>query len=226
MGFLLNNEIRAIIQKAEETLQTARFGYEDLTSGNRSRRFSGIRNLVVFGRSVTFVIQNLKTPVREEKFQEWYNPIQEKMKENVVMRYFVTLRNEILKQGKLPVGTSASLNFSSSDFSKLGSPPPGASGFFIGDQAGGSGWEIELPDGSKEKYYVEIPESMAKVQQHFTELPVPEDDELRRKPIEELCAFYLEELEWVVEEARKEFLGKGAEKVGGCRLPPYMKVIK
>tara|TARA_R110000824_G_scaffold35499_3_gene111205 strand:- start:2851 stop:3519 length:669 start_codon:yes stop_codon:yes gene_type:complete len=222
----VSNEIRAIIQKAEETLQTARFGYEDLTSENRYRRYSGIRNLVVFGRSVTFVIQNLKTPVGSDRFDAWYQPIQEKMKSDVLMKYFVTLRNEILKQGKLPVSTSASVNFSSSDMAKLGTPPPGASGLFIGDQTGGSGWEIELPDGSKEKYYVELPESMAKVQQHFSELPVPDDDDLKKKSIEELCEYYLKELEGVVDEARKAFLGEGTQRAGGKRLPPYLRVVK
>ncbi|MBC7193722.1 hypothetical protein [Marinobacter sp.] len=222
----MSNEIRAIIQKAEETLQTARFGYEDLTSGNRYRRYSGIRNLVVFGRSVTFVIQNLKTPIGSDRFDAWYQPIQEKMKSDVLMKYFVTLRNEILKQGKLPVSTSASINFSSSDMAKLGTPPPGAGGFFIGDQTGGSGWEIELPDGTKEKYYVELPESMAKVQQHFSELPVPDDDDLKKKSIEELCEYYLKELEGVVDEARKAFLGEGTQRARGKRLPPYLRVVK
>jgi hypothetical protein len=222
----VNNEIRAIIQKAEETLQTARFGYEDLTSGNRYRRYSGIRNLVVFGRSVTFVIQNLKTPVGSDRFDAWYQPIQAKMKSDVLMKYFVTLRNEILKQGKLPVSTSASINFSSSDMEKLGTPPPGASGFFIGDQTGGSGWEIELPDGTKEKYYVDLPESMAKVQQHFSELPVPDDDDLKKKSIEELSEYYLKELEVVVDEAREAFLDEDTQRAGGKRLPPYLRVVK
>ena len=222
----MNPDIQAVIIKAEETLQTARYGFDDLTSGNYQRRFAGIRNLVVFGRSVTFVLQNLKTPVGEAAFNEWYGPIQEQMKGDVLMKYFVTLRNEILKQGKLPVSTSASISMNSGDMAKLGTPPPGAKSFFIGDQAGGSGWEIELPDGSKEKYYVEIPESMAKVQQHFSELPVPGDDELKKKSIEELCEYYLENLEAVLDSARKCFLGTAAEKIGGRRLPPYMRVVK
>lgn len=222
----MNPEVQAIIIKAEETLQTARYGFDDLTSGNRQRRFSGIRNLVVFGRSVTFVLQNLKTPVGEVAFNEWYEPIQEQMKSDVLMKYFVTLRNEILKQGKLPISTSASININSGDMAKFGTPPPGAKGFFVGDQAGGSGWEIELPDGTTEKYYVEIPESMAKVQQHFSELPVPEDDELKRKSIEDLCAYYLDKLENILDSARSSFLGNKTEKVGGRRLPPYMRIIK
>ena len=222
----MNPDIQTVIVKAEETLQTARYGFEDLTCGNRQRRFSGIRNLEVFGRSVTFVLQNLKTPVGEAAFDERYGPIQEQKKGDVLMRYFVTLRNEILKQGKLPVSTSASISMNSNDMAKLGTPPPGAKSFFIGDQAGASGWEIELPDGSKEKYYVEIPESMAKVQQHFSEHPVPDDDELKKKSIEELCKYYLEKLEAVLDSARKSFLGTTTEKVGGQRLPPYLRVVK
>ena len=175
----MNKEFLKIIQKAEEIFQTARFGYADLTSSNRARRFSGLRNLIVFGRSVTFVIQNLKRPAGEERFNTWYEPIQEEMKTDVVMKYFVTLRNQILKEGKLPISTSVSASFSTNDIAKLGSPPPGAKGFFLGDRTGGSGWIIELPDGTKEQYYIEIPEAMAKIQQHFNELPLPDNDELK-----------------------------------------------
>ncbi|QYK04550.1 hypothetical protein [Shewanella zhangzhouensis] len=222
----MNSEVKAIIQKAEDTFQTAKFGFDDLTACGRRRRYSGLRNLIVFGRSVTFVIQNLKTPVGSDTFERWYGPIQEQMKSDVVMKYFVTLRNEILKQGKLPVSTSATININQGDMDKLGPPPPGASSFFIGDQLGGSGWIVELPDGSTENYYVDIPTSMADVQQHFTELPVPEDDELKSKPIEELCEYYLDKLEQILDSARSEFLGEQVEKVGKIRLPPYMRVVK
>ena len=222
----MSNEIKAIIQKAEDTYQTARFGYEDLISGNRNRRFSGLRNLIVFGRSVTFVLQNLKTPVGEDEFSAWYEPLQEEMKSDVLMKYFVKLRNEILKQGKLPVSTSMTANFSSSDMSKLGTPPPGAKGFFMGDKTGGSGWIIELADGTEEHYYVNIPESMAKIQQHFSELPVPDDDDLKKESIEELCKYYLDKLEVLIDGAKKEFLGEETQKVGSIRLPSYMRVIK
>ena len=117
----MNSDIQSIIIKAEETLQTAKFGYEDLK--DKRRRMSGLRNLIVFGRSVTFVLQNLKTPVGAETFDRWYKPIQEKLKSDVVMKYFVTLRNEILKQGKLPVSTSVTANFNSDDLLKLGKRP-------------------------------------------------------------------------------------------------------
>ncbi|EGR2355990.1 hypothetical protein QNE77_004436 [Vibrio alginolyticus] len=222
----METQIKAIIQKAEDTYQTARFGYDDLVSTSRLRRFSGLRNLIVFGRSVTFVLQNLKTPVGEEAFNEWYIPLQEEMKQDVVMKYFVTLRNEILKQGKLPISTSVTATISSGDIAKLGNPPPGAQSFFIGDQSGGSGWVIELADGTEEKYYVEIPESMAKVQQHFSELPVPEEDSLKTKSIEELCRYYLEKLENLIDDAKLTFLNDQTQKVGSVRLPSYLRVVK
>jgi len=223
----MNSSVMDILKKAEEILETAKFGHQDLKSKDRSRRYSGIRNLVVFGRSVTFVIQNLKTPVGQEKFNKWYQPMQEKMKDDIVMKYFVTLRNEILKQGKLPISTSANIkNFSTSDIPNLGPRPPGADRFFIGDQTGGSGWEFELPDGTREKYYIEIPESIAIVKQHFSELPVPEDDKLKEKSIEELCEYYINKLEWILNEARKEFLHESTQTIKGKRLPPYLRVIK
>src|SRR5690606_1633063 len=129
-------------------------------------------------------------------------------------------------QGKLPVSTSASVNFSSSDMAKLGTPPPGAIGFFIGDQTGGSGWEIELPDGTNAKSYVELRESMAKAQQHVRELPVQDDDDLKKECSEGLCEYYLKELEGVVDGARKAFLGEDAQRAGGKRLAPYLRVVK
>ena len=81
-----------------------------------TRRFTGLRNLIVFGRSVTFVLQNLRTVVGKERFDLWYEPHQESMKQDVVMKYFVKLRNELEKQGLLPVSTSTRfLHFTSVD---------------------------------------------------------------------------------------------------------------
>jgi hypothetical protein len=128
-------EIEAVLRRVEETLLTARHGFDDMTGRNRSRRFSGLRNIIVFGRSVTFVLQNLRSVVEGGNFDRWYEPKQEKMKADPLMRYFVEARNEILKQGKIKVSTSGRVeSFSSDDIQKLGTPPPGAKAFFLGDQ--------------------------------------------------------------------------------------------
>lgn len=215
-----------IIKRAEETIKTARHGYEDLTGSDRSRRYTGLRNLIVFGRSVTFVLQNLKSSVGEEKFSAWYDPHQDQLKADPVMKYFVTLRNELEKQGKLPVSSSVHIHeFSTETLSKY-PRPPGAKGFFIGDQMGGSGWEIELPDGSTEKYYIVLPKSVAEVKQIFNEFPLPDDHDFKQKSIEELSDHFLSTLERILDSARLHFLNQSVQTVNGKRLPPYLRVVK
>jgi hypothetical protein len=144
------------------------------------------------------------------------------------MRYFVDARNNLEKQGRVPVSTQAHIrSFSSGDISKFGPPPAGATGFFIADQLGGSGWEVELPDGSKQKYYVELPTEVAEVTQHFVGLPEALDLELRGKPVDELCELYLARLDTLLDQARQEFLGADPrQRQGGRVLPSYLRVVK
>ncbi|ABG57337.1 hypothetical protein [Cytophaga hutchinsonii] len=114
-------------------------------------------NLITWGRTVTFVIQNLKSVVGEDKFNTWYQPFQDEMKNDQLLNMFKDARNNLEKQGKLHTSSIGLRNFSF-DTSMLNNfqPPPNNKGFFIGDQFGGSGWIIELPDGSTEKIYVDM----------------------------------------------------------------------
>lgn len=220
-------EIEKIIQKACDILETAKYGYDDLVGKNKSRKFSGIRNLVVFGRSVTFVLQNLKTPVGSERFNNWYEPKQEKMKNSPVMKFFVQVRNEILKQGQMNISTSAHIhNFSTDDMRKFQPKPRGATGFFMGDNFGGSGWEVTLDNGEIIKYYVEIPTEIAEIKQVFSDLKLPENDPNTGKSVEELAKYYLSELENLIDSAREEFLNSKRETIGSIKLPAGWKVIK
>lgn len=221
------SEIEAVLRRVEETLLTAHHGLDDLKGPNRTRRMTGLRNLIVFGRSVTWVLQNLKTPVGPA-FEAWYSEKQMEMQADPLMRYFVQARNNLEKQGRISVSTQAHIrSFSTSDISKFGSPPPGAVGFFIADQLGGSGWEVELPDGSKQKYYVELPTEVAEVTQHFVDLPEALDPELKGKSIETLCELYLSRLDALLEQARTEFLNVEPRQRHGARvLPSYLRVVK
>jgi len=219
-------DIEAIIRRAEETLQTAKCGYEDLIGKNKNRRFSGLRNLIVFGRSVTWVLQNLRSVIKDD-FDNWYEPEQEKMKNDPLMRYFINARNELEKQGKLSVATSVRIHsFSTGDLGKFGQPPPGAKSFFIGDQFGGTGWEVEMYDGTREKYYIELPAEIGEVKQKLINFPEAESPELKGKSVEELCEIYLKRLEMLLDSAKERFLGKPTQKIGGKRLPTYLKIIK
>ncbi|WP_236446817.1 hypothetical protein, partial [Pseudomonas syringae] len=53
-------EVKQALARTEQTLSTAHFGLNILNSGPLEQKSAGLRNVLVFGRSVTFVIQNLK----------------------------------------------------------------------------------------------------------------------------------------------------------------------
>lgn len=220
--------ISEILRRAEDTLRTARHGFDDLTGADRSRRFTGLRNLIVFGRSFTWVLQNLRSVV-PDRFDSWYEPERQRMASDPLMRYFVDARNELEKQGKLNVATKISIHsFSpSGDMKKFGTPPAGAKGFFIGDQNGGTGWEVELADGKTEKFYVALPETVGDVTQHFSSFPEAKAPELAGKTVEALCALYLDRLDDLLDRARDHFLNVPKRTAsGGKRLPSYLRVVK
>ncbi len=50
-----------ILKEAEDTLYTAELGLCLMKGRNPKQRMAGLRNLVVFGRAVTNVLQNLRT---------------------------------------------------------------------------------------------------------------------------------------------------------------------
>lgn len=211
-------KIADILQRAEIILNTARQGLADVLDPGRSRRITGLHNLIVFGRSVSFVIQNLSSAA--EGFQEWYAAEQAAMKASPLMRFLNDARTEILKQGVLNVHTSA--NFASFNTRQIPteSRPPGAVGFFIGDQLGGSGWEVELPDGTKEKYYIEVPGNVI-VSQHFTDIPLDKFPELKGLTIDEAAKRYIDEMAALLERARARFLPSAS-----ARPRSHLRLVK
>lgn len=196
-----------VLKDAEETLKTAKNGLDDLLKGHPERKLPGLRNLIVFGRAVTNVLQNLRST--EEYFDNWYLPFQEEMKNDSVMSYFYKLRSEILKQGILNVGTSTHLkefNFPK-DLYKLGPPPLNARAFFMGDENGGSGWEVELPNGTKEKYYIDLSSDFGNVNFIFPEPPKNHfGNELKDTSVEHLSQLYYDYLKNLVEKAKDKFI--------------------
>ena len=96
----------SILKEAENTLFTAHLGLKLLYGTNPHERLAGLRNLIVFGRAVTNVLQNLRSTEGEKKFNEWYQPKVEEMKKDDISNYFYKLRSEILKEGTLNVHSS------------------------------------------------------------------------------------------------------------------------
>ena len=61
-----------ILQQAEDTLFTAALGLAHVNGNDARARVAGLRNVIVFGRAVTNVLQNLRST--EPEFDEWYKP--------------------------------------------------------------------------------------------------------------------------------------------------------
>jgi hypothetical protein len=167
----LSRTTNQILDDAVQTLATAELGLASMESGDPAQRMAGLRNVAVFGRAVTNVLQNLRST--EPGFDEWYSPFVDEMKNDPLLRTFYQLRTQILKIGS--TGTSVSVGISSlslpRDAAKFGSPPPGATSFFVGDQLGGTGWEVPQPDGSIEKYYIDFPPEVGAVTVHLAAAP-------------------------------------------------------
>lgn len=99
---------------------------------------------------------------------------------------------------------------------------------FVGDSYGGSGWLIDMPDGTQEKFYVDLPKSLADVKSYFLDVPEKLREEIQSKDIIELGDEYIAKLKDVIDDCRKTFLGEKAPTYGSekKRLPPYMRIIK
>lgn len=150
------------LSNASEAIRNMKFSLDNYKQSNNHNKIIHLRNFITTGRSVTFIIQNLKNKVGKDKFNDWYIPWQEKMSGDDVLKTFITIRNEIEKQGKLDTALNIIIeHLNSKDLQPLmENPPPFAKGFFIGDQLGGSGWEINYGNGVTEILYVELPEKI------------------------------------------------------------------
>ena len=197
----------SILGEAENTLFTASLGLKLLQGTNPHERLAGLRNLIVFGRAITNVLQNLRG-TEGHKFDEWYQPKVDEMKDDDVSNYFYKLRSEILKEGTLNVRSSLKFSGNPHLIMQKFQPPPGAKGFFLGDRIGGCGWEVQIEEGYIEKYYVEVPNNIPgvdlKINLHFSGAP----ENLKDKNITELAKRYLDYLAGLVSEAKKVFLNK------------------
>lgn len=195
-----SREPAQILDQARETLKTAQRGYADFVGNDPERRLSGLRNAIVFGRAVTNVIENLRGKVPD--FDGWYKPQSAKLAENLQFRRLYQLRSEILKQGIIAANHSFTVNYLNTDDLApiMSNPPAGARDFFMGDSAGGSGWDVELPDGEIVQYYVNLPGSIEVSHAHT--IRVAGED----LPAGPLIDSYLQQMSSLIAEARMKFL--------------------
>lgn len=198
-----------VLGKTRQMLDTTQLGLNDLKTWDASRRPTGLLNVATFGRSVTLVLQNMRT-IDRAGFDAWYAPYLKEMADDPLLQYFKNLRNEILKEGPPQMGTRGmSLGHFDSDMMREYEKhmPPGAEGFFVGDAWGGTGWAVSLPDGTHQPYYVEPLEGMGL--KTWVNMPNAPTEHLG-KPLPDqdvvtLCTAYVEYLTRVVEAAEAHF---------------------
>ncbi|TFD58002.1 hypothetical protein E3T43_07065 [Cryobacterium sp. Hh7] len=190
----------SVVRAAEKTLSFARQGLTDYLV-RKERTQAGLHNAIIHGRSVTFVLQNLKN--LHPDFEKWYEIVASRLRADPKARWFVELRNRIEKQGQ--IGDSHSsfkmYNFDSSKINTMNrDAPSGTVSMFFGDSMGRSGWEVLLPDGSLTEVFFELPLEIATFQLSMAEAP-------EGFSFEKDLPDWLDQLEAIVQEARSKFGG-------------------
>ena len=137
------------LDEAEALLRLAEAGLKQVTGGNAERRVPGLRNVLVFGKLFTASMKALASG--DPLFASWFD--QQQLPEGVD-----ALRKDALREPKTRVEfTQVQLASAGEQF---GPRPANARAFFSGDRLGGAGWDITLPNGKVEKFYVTLPEDV------------------------------------------------------------------
>jgi hypothetical protein len=198
--------IDEVLAAARTTLQVAEHGYEDFTQGgSESRRTAGLWNTLTWGRSVTIVLQHMRT-FGPERFNAWYEPKQAEMRANPTFRYLAELRNQVVKEGSHG-GTTGSMFIERATLGELmpqGPEPAGTVGRFVSDNLGGSGWFVQRADGTREKVYAALPLPpgvQARVSAHFASPTMEKGLAPPDAPVDQVLRDYLNYLSGLVEEA-------------------------
>ena len=205
--------VEDVLAEAKNTLELAQLGLDDFLRGDRpTRRSAGFRNVISCGRSVTFILQNIRTFKRDE-FNEWYAPYEAEMRRKPGFKYLAEMRNQIEKEGRQgALNRSTYIGYFNSSMINSVPRPPHATSFFMGDAWGGSGWIVPRADGSEERFYVEFPETVQNIMGMKTTMTFTEPIENRgvavqppSQPIDQLLTEYLTYLGQLVDAAQREF---------------------
>jgi hypothetical protein len=201
----VRDSLNSIFENVESVFETARIGLIMLESDDPSIVPTAIRNVLVFGRAVTNVLQKIKR--LDPSFDDWYTPYKQEMRQDPLLKYLYKLRSEVLKEGIFPVSVAVGIDIFSTDWISHLPKPPNALGFFIGDGFGGSGWEIKTYDDKIEKFYVKMPWETVNVSIYFKNMPSTHLGEyIGDESIDEVCKLYLDYLRNMIDDAKKKFI--------------------
>ena len=91
------------VNRAGTMLRMARQGFRDMHETDHDRILFGFLGVVVFGRSMTLVMQNLRS-FDQVAFDSWYAPWKKEMKNDLLMLYFCNLRTKVIHQDAPAIG--------------------------------------------------------------------------------------------------------------------------
>jgi hypothetical protein len=91
------------VTRAGTMLRMVQQGLRDMQETGQDRILLGFLGVVVFGRSMTFVMQNLRDH-DEDAFDSWYAPWRKEMKDDPLMLYFCDLRTKVIHRDAPAIG--------------------------------------------------------------------------------------------------------------------------
>lgn len=145
-----------LVQSAEDMLHLAEQGLGWIEAGAKEKRLAGLRDVLVFGRACMLSLSALRR--HHPGFDDWYEQNWAGMRDDPEMKSLETIRKLVMRDVK-SAGVVTQLMVRSAGRG-FGSPPKNARAFFTGDRLGGTGWEVVMPDGGVEKYYVVISDAI------------------------------------------------------------------
>jgi hypothetical protein len=194
---------RTVLTSVRRQLRQAEIAMRDVEQNDEpDRRLAGIWNVVVWVRSLTPILQRLRGVTDE--FEPWYARWRDEMKRDPLLRYFYGLRNDVLKEGEKPVSMGVHIHHFEAP-RDVPPAPPGAVAFFLGDEVGGNGWEVELPDGTRTKIYVSVPSSVAQTTLHLVGMPTEHLGREIGDSAVEGCEAYLRYFQRMIAAAEERF---------------------
>jgi hypothetical protein len=196
-----------ILADSQRALDTAELGYTLLLKPIRNR-LSGLMNVAAFGVSVTQVLHHLKHI--ETGYDQWYKKYKEEMEHDQLMKFFWNLRTDILHNGELTVGSFCQIKKLNlpQDLAMLPPPPAGLKvvGIAIGDEIGGSGYDVQIQDGSIQRFYFDMPKEIFSSKLVLPNPPRMHLGKVVADPsVEMLSRLYLDYLQKLLKDAKNMF---------------------
>jgi hypothetical protein len=111
---------------------------------------------------VTNAIQTLRH--LDPAFDDWWKPYQDKMASDPLMKCFNATRTNVILEGELHttnytvVGSEGPVDVAKLAHELGQHAPPGTVATFFGDELGGDGWDVLMPDGTTQAVYFQLSE--------------------------------------------------------------------